>query len=196
MQESIHPTRAGRWWLWPDGTRLPVIAGGAEDDKKPPPEGDPDDKEPFDEERARAKIAKANSEARGLRERLKELEAKAAKLDELEDAKKDEVTKLTEKVAAAEAKVQEAELRSLRLEVAAEKGLTAKQAARLVGTTREELEADAGELLDTFKSSDDDDGKDRRPAGRPTQKLRGGGDPTEDPAETNPAKLAESVPRY
>lgn len=188
------PVRVGRWWEWPDGTRLPVIAGGADDDT--PPEGeDDDDDEKFDEARAKAKIAKANSEAAGLRKRLKEAEEKAKKLDELENASKSETERLNERVADAERKVQEAELRALRLEVAAEKGLTAKQAARLVGTTKEELEADAGELLESFKS-DDDKGDDRRPASRPTTNLRGGGDPTDEPTETNPSKLAESVPRY
>jgi len=48
----------------------------APDDEDAPPEG-----EPFDVERAKAKIAKANSEAASLRKRLKELEARAAKAD-------------------------------------------------------------------------------------------------------------------
>jgi hypothetical protein len=55
-----------------------------------------------------------------------------------------------EKRAAAEERAQAAELRATRLEVAHEKGLTAAQAKRLVGTTREELEADADEVLRDF----------------------------------------------
>jgi len=48
----------------------------------------------------------------------------------------------------------------LRLEVASEQGLTSAQAKRLVGTTRDELEADAKELLDTFKAPESDDDRD------------------------------------
>lgn len=63
----------------------------------------------------------------------------------------------------------------LRLQVALEKGLTMRQAKRLVGKTKEELEADADDILDTFggsgkSDSDDDDNSDdgrRQPRGRP-----------------------------
>jgi hypothetical protein len=55
-----------------------------------------------------------------------------------------------EKRAAAEQRAADAELRATRLEVAHEKGLTPAQAKRLVGATREELEADADEILRDF----------------------------------------------
>jgi hypothetical protein len=57
-----------------------------------------------------------------------------------------------------------------RAEVQAEKGLTAKQAARLVGSTKDELLADADELLATFGSSGQPEGEQppaRRPGMRP-----------------------------
>jgi hypothetical protein len=44
----------------------------------------------------------------------------------------------------------DAELRATRLEIAHEKGLTPAQAKRLVGATKEELEADADEILRDF----------------------------------------------
>lgn len=44
----------------------------------------------------------------------------------------------------------EAELKALKYEVALDKGLTKVQAVRLVGTTQEELEADADELVKLF----------------------------------------------
>jgi hypothetical protein len=44
----------------------------------------------------------------------------------------------------------DAELRATRLEVAHNKGLTPAQAKRLVGSTRDELEADADEILKDF----------------------------------------------
>ena len=82
--------------------------------------------------------AKANAEA-------------ARKLAEFEDRDKTEAQRLAERAEAAERRATEVESRALRLEIAAEKGLTPAQARRLVGATREELEADAAELLDTFK---------------------------------------------
>lgn len=88
-------------------------------------------------------LSKANKEAETLR----------LKLREYEDRDKTEQQRLEERAAAAETRVQEVELRALRLEVAAEKGLTPAQAKRLVGTTREELEADAEELLETFAAA-------------------------------------------
>ena len=79
----------------------------------------------------------------------------ATKLQQFEDRDKTEAQKLTERAEAAEKRAAETEARALRLEVAAEKGLTPAQAKRLVGTTREELEADAAELLETFKPATD-----------------------------------------
>lgn len=163
-----------------------------------PPKGDDDlDEIPVpdgaDDEVKRV-ISKRNSELRALRARTKTAEEKARKYDQLEDAKKTESQRLTERATAAEKKAQEAELRALRLEVAADKGLKPAQAKRLVGTTKEELEADADELLETFGQANDD-GKGKPPGGRPKERLRGGGDPTEEPEETDPRKLAAKVPR-
>jgi hypothetical protein len=89
-----------------------------------------------------------------------DLKSKAAKFDELDQASKSEQERLTERLAAAEARAAEIEGRALRLEVAAENGLTPAQAKRLVGSTREELEADAEELLATFQpTKSEDDGE-------------------------------------
>lgn len=88
-------------------------------------------------------LSKANKEAETLRLKLKEFE----------DRDKSEAEKLAERATAAEKRVQELETRGMRLEVASEKGLTAGQAKRLMGSTREELEADADDLLATFKAA-------------------------------------------
>ena len=82
--------------------------------------------------------AKANAEA-------------ATKLSEFENANKTETQKLSERAESAEKRASDAEGRLTRLEVAIDKGLTPAQAKRLVGETREELEADADDLLATFK---------------------------------------------
>lgn len=85
-------------------------------------------------------LARANKEAETLRLRLREFEdrdkTEAQKLQEERDALKSERDALA--------------LQSLRREVADEKGLTPAQARRLVGTTREEMEADADDLIATF----------------------------------------------
>lgn len=101
----------------------------------------------FDEARARAKIAKQNSENAALRARLKDAEPLAAKARELEEAQKSEAERVTERLTAAEERAQRAEAQLLLSEVAAEKGLTAAQAKRLIGKTREELLADADDFL-------------------------------------------------
>lgn len=135
---------------------------------------------------------------------------KASKFDELEDEQRSDVEKLERKLADAERRSDEAEGKLLRLEVAVEKGLTPRQAKRLSGTTRDELEEDADELLEDFGGKgekpdpdddehDDDDGSDadddagtsseRR---RPREQLRPGGKPDAKPA-TDTDQIAERV---
>jgi len=133
-----------------------------------------------------------------------DLKTKADKLAELEAQGKTETQKLTDKLAETERRAAAAEARAMRMEVAAEKGLTASQAKRLVGESREDLEADADDLLKTFKPSgaNGDGAADgagdgtggTKPPGRPTEKLRGGGDPTEEPP-VDIRKVVEGIPR-
>jgi len=172
----------------------PIDPADPNTDPAAPPEGGTDP-EPFDETRALAKIHKANQEAAGLRDRLKTAEEKAARLDELENANKSEQQRAQEAAAALEQRATAAEQRALRLEVAADKGLTPGQAKRLVGSTLEELEADADELLETFGGTAPVAPADSIPR-RPTERLRPGGSGTPaPPEETDPRKLAARVPR-
>lgn len=74
--------------------------------------------------------------------------------------------------------------RELKLEIALTKGLTARQAERLVGTTREELEADADVFLEesgATGTSGDGSGEDGASSGTPrttpASRLRSPGDP-------------------
>jgi len=96
------------------------------------------------------------AERRNARAAARERDALAAKLKEFEDRDKSESEKAAERAAAAEKRVAELEAQATRLEVAFENGLTPAQAKRLVGSTREELEADAKELLATFKPASDE----------------------------------------
>jgi hypothetical protein len=112
-------------------------------------------------------------EKRAAEKRAGELEAR---LKEFEDRDKSDLDKVTERATSAEERATKAEQALARLEVALEKGLTPSQAKRLVGSTREELEADADELLA-------DIGK----AGAPRQ-------PRPDPTQGRPPARPESTP--
>ncbi len=190
-------------------TVWPVLGGSEDADTEPEPQGDDepdsleetdkserDDKkpEPFDEARFQKSLNKKNSENANLRKRLAELEPLAAKAKELEDAGKSESERLTERASSAEDRATAAEQRALRLEVAMDKGLTPAQARRLVGSTKEELEEDADDLLASFAPKDTKSGG--KVPSRPREKLaRGGSDPDEPIEETDPKKLAAAIPR-
>lgn len=102
-----------------------------------------------------------------VRDRLKRERDKFADYDDLKnkadeaDKNKSALDKLLEKVSGLEERATKAERAALRADVAQAKGLTPGQAKRLQGATREELEADADELLSMFKAADKGgDGKD------------------------------------
>lgn len=116
---------------------------------------------------------------------------KEAKLQAIEDSQKTEVQLATERAQQAEARAQEAELRALRAEVAQSKGLTPAQAKRLAGSSLEELEADADELLETFGVGKPVTPGSQQPKTTP-RVLSGSDDPV---VETDPAKLADAVMR-
>jgi len=117
------------------------------------PGGEPDS---FDPDKAREKIRKLNSEASGLRKRAKEAEEKAKSAEDS-----------GERVTALEAE-------NMRLRVAVKLGgqLPDDLIDRLRGSTEEELLEDAEKLLGHFE-------KRKPPTDQPRQKLRGGGDPTQ-----------------
>lgn len=73
-----------------------------------------------------------------------ELQKAAARLKELESANKTEAEKTAERLAAAEKRAADLEVKALRAEVAAAKGVPA---ALLTGSTEEELEAAADALI-------------------------------------------------
>lgn len=87
------------------------------------------------------------AEARKWEQRAKENQLAAASLKALEDAQKTEQERLEERATQAEQRAAALELDANRATVALEKGLTAAQAKRLVGSTPEELAADADQLL-------------------------------------------------
>jgi hypothetical protein len=150
-----------------------------------------------------AEAAKWKALARKHEADAKKNAAAAKRLGEVEDADKSEIQRATDKAAAAEARAIAAELRADRLEVAAAKGLSPSLAARLVGQTREELEADADELLKVVKPAAGEATKDTTQQaangtaerGRPRESLRSGTAPQVEPEENDPTKLAALIPR-
>lgn len=149
--------------------------------------------EPFDAERAKAKISKANNEAKNLRERLRQAESEltALKGDESPEKQQDEQPSEPESQPGpgVDERVAAAESRAMRLEVAMETGLTAKQAERLVGNSREELLSDANELLESFGSGP------RTRTHSPSERTAVSRQGADLPEETDPMKLAAKIRR-
>jgi len=96
---------------------------------------------------------------RVYRERAKyadyeDFKAKATEFDKAQEASKSDIEKASARAEKAEKELEAVRLESVRSSVALAKSLTPTQAKRLVGTTREELEADADELLADLKPAE------------------------------------------
>jgi DNA gyrase/topoisomerase IV subunit A len=74
---------------------------------------------PFDRKQAEAKIRKANQEAKNLRQRLKELEPKAAELQAIKDSEKSESERLNDQLARANEQIAKTRQRLVRTQVQA-----------------------------------------------------------------------------
>jgi hypothetical protein len=125
--------------------------------------------------------------------RMRDLEIRALKerIGELEAKDKTETQRLTDKVGQLEKDLAAAASRADRYEVALEKGLDPVRAKRLTGTTREELEADAEELA-AWRT--DTESEPAPTPGKPAADLKGGGDPTAEPA-IDVAAIVDSIDR-
>lgn len=157
-------------------------------------------------------LDKWRRQSRTQEDKNKALQKEIDELKSKSDGEKSDVDKLKERLDKAETDLQKTQLDALRLRVASRKGLTEAQAKRLQGTTEEELEEDADDLLESFpaKSKDGDDDDDTGDRGRargngdrngnngrerPREALRPGAKPNEKPEENDPEKLAADVPR-
>lgn len=96
------------------------------------------------------------SNSRKWEQRAKDNHDKAKQFDELENAKKDELTREREAREAAEGTATNVAQENLRLRVALEKGLPKELIDRLQGSTQEEMETDAETLLAFVKGSGGD----------------------------------------
>lgn len=173
-----------------------AVDGDDEDDDEDSSSSDSDDDSDDDDDeelgdKGKRALDRMKDERKRLRTQLAESKAKVKKY---EDANKSEKEKLSDDATSHKTRADKAEKDLWRLQIAMDKGLTRKQAGRLTGDSLEELEADADELLDLFK---DKQSTAKKPAGKPKEKLSGGGGAEADnePDETDPKKLAARIPR-
>jgi hypothetical protein len=122
-----------------DQGQEPAVGEGQE------PSGDatPDSQDEKGRTYSEAYVKQLRRESAGLRTRLGEVEER---LQVREDADKTEHERLAERASTAETRAQEAELRLLRHEIAAERKLEPAAVQFLTGSTREEIELRAEEL--------------------------------------------------
>lgn len=134
----------------------------------PPAGSDPDDKgqEPL----GAAGLKALEAERAANKASRKQIADLQAKLKEYEDKDKSEAEKTAERLANLEKTSTANQARADRLEVALDKGLPKTLADRLRGSTREEMEADADELLKLVN-----DNKPKTPKPDPSQGHGGGG---------------------
>lgn len=146
-----------------------------------------------------------------LRREKAALQEKASKFDESERAKMSEVDQHKTAAQTEKARADAAEMRLTRLEVGLANGLTAAQAARLSGSTKEEIEADGPKLaaelgiktaapaadpeLDPEMPPAKDITSHRRPTQQPEPAApRGGRTPAVEPEE-DLSEIIASIPR-
>lgn len=180
-----------------DGRPIWPIRGGSQPVDEPtdkpadPPADPPGDPAPKPDDQLGDAGKKAlAAERKRASDAEKELARYRKAEQEKADAEKSELQKAAEAREAAEKRAADAETRALRLEVAQEKGLTAAQAKRLQGSTREELETDADELLAAFPAPPAVPGKPAAPKPDPSQGARGNA------PEGRPRSLGEAVRQH
>ncbi len=148
------------------------------DDTKPPadpPEPDPTTPDPDPDQGLDPAVKKVlDKERRDRREAQRVLRETQARLEELENLGKSETDRLRDEVTKLTQERDTHAAAALRAEVAMAKGLTAAQAKRLVGSTLEELEADADEILEAFPAGSQTPPP---PSHQPKPNLRGGTEP-------------------
>ena len=149
------------------------------------------------------------------KERAKRQEL-AAKVEQMEKAASDakngdggKADSTDDRISKLEKALQASEARVMRSEVAAAKGLSPDQAQFLSGGNREEMEASADRLVDTFglntgsnndggETDETDDGRqaaedERKGTGRPKEKLHSGANNPGEDAAVDADKIAEAV---
>jgi len=109
--------------------------------------------EPQDLDGLRRALASERSLRKQAEQLARQREAAERQLAELQEAEKTELQRLAERAERAERDLEQTRAAALRMEVASAKGLPAALAARLAGSTREEVEADAESLLAEIRAN-------------------------------------------
>lgn len=140
-----------------------------------------------------------DAERKARRNAEKELKELRSKVQEIEDKDKSENERLQSQVAELTKRAEAAEATVDRFEVAAAKGLTPAQARRLVGSTKEELEADADEMRaelgldkEEEKSEEEESTNEEQGLGLPKEDLKEGASNAGD-AQPDASKLADDI---
>jgi hypothetical protein len=171
-------------------------------------EGDDDDEladDEVDPVKLRAEIKRLTTDRDKWKGLSKKHEARSKEnkdaADELKKIKDEKLTD-TEKAQKAQKELEtgksSAEQEAMRLRVALRKGLNETQAKRLVGTTEEELEADADELVKTFKPSQENEEEEEGEQGEggarrvPRERVRSGSGKTKE-VPFDPKKVVDTV---
>jgi hypothetical protein len=145
------------------------------------------------------RLAREREKYTGYDDLKEQVAALTAEKKKLEDEGKSDSEKVSEQLTSLQKQLEEekeartkSEAEALRLRVAQAKGLTEAQARRLQGATREELEADADDLLESFGGKKDDLKPDKGGLGRPKENLQPGASNEDDDAEVS-AEEAEKI---
>lgn len=128
------------------------------------------------------------AQAQAARDELK------GKVTEFENAGKSESERLTGDRDSWKGRAETAEGKLRRLEIGLEKGLTPAQCARLVGTTEDELKADADAFLAELPQRSSGQAP---PTRRPAERMpTGGSEPEQQEPDEDPFKVAARIRRY
>lgn len=148
-----------------------------------------------DVDTARAETATVKQERDTLKGERDTLQTKVNEHDRAGESEMDKLRReRDEALARPSEKDPAAELRSARLEVALEKGLTLQQANRLAGSTKDELLADADAYMTEHGLTAPGGGETPPSQGGTTGPLRGGIGGVPEGDEYDPAKLTEGLP--
>jgi hypothetical protein len=212
----VHPrTGLTALGLRRNGAPIWPVKGGAPDDDTGDGDDAGDDADSGDDgaqddsktdlgEAGKQAISRMKAERNAARKELRDVKTQLDKLAPLQkladvlggqagddgDGKPD-VDALAQRLAQHENELKSERSARFRAEVAHEKGLTAAQARRLVGDTRDELAKDADELLKDFKTSDNGRSGRNGPRPDPSQGNRGG-----KPMSGREQALAEAQKRF
>lgn len=135
----------------PDGIDLVEPVEEPEPDTQVVEEPEPDD-EPTDDKSA-AKIAKANREAKNLRDRVKQLEAIEKKYNDSESAKLSELERVQSALKAKDDELAQLRINNFRRDAALSAGLTGDDIEFITGATEEECTEQAKKLAKRLAAS-------------------------------------------